>query len=378
MTEFSHSYQISSYETYKAENSVIETSQLSSLDITNLLPYIPQTRYYGSKRRLLTWIYESIKDLNFQSVLDGFGGTASVSLLFKAMGKQVTFNDALKSNAISAKALLTNHHPIDIKQAHDFIDAIKPEKGFISVTFENMYYTDEENSWLDGAVKKINKIEDELERSIYLYCLFQACLMKRPFNLFHRANLNLRTNKNITRTFGNYVTWESEFQKLMKARLSDVFKLQNQAQCIVNILNEDVTKIKPSYDLVYLDPPYVSKKNNSDGYLKRYHFLEGLSNYDIWIDSLDKDSTIKAVNTSPYMKDWENRNTFKEKLFDLIKKHNKSIVVLSYIKDGYPSIEDIEKCFENNFKSVKVLKKEFSHALAKEKKIELLFIGRNN
>jgi adenine-specific DNA-methyltransferase len=56
------------------------------------LPNFPQTRYYGNKRRLLAWIYESIKDLNFNSVLDRFCGTASVSLLFKAMGKQVTFN----------------------------------------------------------------------------------------------------------------------------------------------------------------------------------------------------------------------------------------------------------------------------------------------
>ncbi len=52
-------------------------------DIVPFLSSFPKTRYYGSKRRLLDWIYHALKDLPFNSVLDGFGGTASVSLLFK-------------------------------------------------------------------------------------------------------------------------------------------------------------------------------------------------------------------------------------------------------------------------------------------------------
>lgn len=109
----------------------------------------PKTRYYGSKRRLLGWIYHALKDLPFNTVLDGFGGTASVSLLFKAMGKQVSFHDALLCNTIAAQALLTDKMPFaSIIKAHDFIDQIRPDYGFISTTFSGMYYTDEENSLL--------------------------------------------------------------------------------------------------------------------------------------------------------------------------------------------------------------------------------------
>ena len=77
-----------------------------------MIPLFPTTRYYGSKKRLLTWLFNNLKDIPFNSVLDGFGGTASVSLLFKAMGKEVTYNDALISNVTSAKALLANELPI--------------------------------------------------------------------------------------------------------------------------------------------------------------------------------------------------------------------------------------------------------------------------
>jgi hypothetical protein len=43
----------------------------------------PSTRYQGSKNKITDWIWEEIKDLNFQTVLDAFGGTGSVSHLLK-------------------------------------------------------------------------------------------------------------------------------------------------------------------------------------------------------------------------------------------------------------------------------------------------------
>ena len=40
----------------------------------------PSTRYSGSKRRLLDWIWENTSELKFSNMLDVFGVTASVSL----------------------------------------------------------------------------------------------------------------------------------------------------------------------------------------------------------------------------------------------------------------------------------------------------------
>ena len=39
----------------------------------------PSTRFSGSKRRFLFWIWENIRDIKFKTVLDVFGGTGSVS-----------------------------------------------------------------------------------------------------------------------------------------------------------------------------------------------------------------------------------------------------------------------------------------------------------
>jgi len=70
---------------------------------------IPTTRYQGSKAKLVDWIWENIKDLNFLSALDVFGGTGVVGYYLKQKGKQVFYNDHLKSNYYMGKALIENN-----------------------------------------------------------------------------------------------------------------------------------------------------------------------------------------------------------------------------------------------------------------------------
>ncbi|MBZ0242945.1 MAG: hypothetical protein K8F24_07010, partial [Bacteroidales bacterium] len=212
----------------------------------------------------------------------------------------------------------------------------------------------------------------------YLYCLFQACLKKRLFNLFHRANLNLRLNRHVHRSFGNYVTWETPFPVLMKANLPDVV-LANKSTIESTIILPpgDISRLDADYDLVYLDPPYVNGSRSGEDYLTRYHFLEGLSNYANWGKEINSASPIKALKSRTYISEWQSKRMFRELLFDLIHTHRQSIVVLSYLAGAYPNEEEIANHFRKNFQCVSVLKKDFSHALAKGKKIELLFIGIN-
>jgi len=73
-----------------------------------LLTPFPTTRYQGSKRRLIPWIYENIQTLEFNTVLDLFGGTGSVSYLLKKMNKTVTYNDYLKFNHYIGLSLIEN------------------------------------------------------------------------------------------------------------------------------------------------------------------------------------------------------------------------------------------------------------------------------
>ena len=58
----------------------------------DLLKMVPTTRYQGSKRKILPWLYECMQNYEFHTVLDAFGGTGMVSYLFKRMGKRVKWD----------------------------------------------------------------------------------------------------------------------------------------------------------------------------------------------------------------------------------------------------------------------------------------------
>lgn len=49
----------------------------------------PQTRYQGSKYKLLSWIWKNISFLDFENAVDLFGGTGAVSYLFKTQAKSI-------------------------------------------------------------------------------------------------------------------------------------------------------------------------------------------------------------------------------------------------------------------------------------------------
>lgn len=349
----------------------------TATDFVSALSKFPTTRYYGSKRRLLSWIHEETAGLHFDTALDAFGGTSSVSLLLLSMGKHVTFHDALQFNAVSADALLRKDVTKNstTRDLEHFINKIRPRKGFISSTFDGMYYTREENLWLDGAAQALHRLEPGWWRSALFHCLFQACLMKRPFNLFHRANLDLRLRK-VERSFYNHVTWETPFPVLMKRIFLQLEKSMTFPTGRADILPcGDVGDLGAGYDLVYLDPPYIAVDKSIDDYLKRYHFLEGLANYSSWGSLIDPSSSIKALTPRPHIREWQDKRFFRDRLFELIGHHRGSIVVLSYIAGGYPAETDLKKHFKQLFTKVRVSTKPHNHVLAKSKKQEILLIG---
>lgn len=66
--------------------------------------------YTGNKKKLASHIYNAIvkHNVEFNSVLDAFSGSAAVSFLFKLMGKRVLSNDLLTSSYINSVAFVEN------------------------------------------------------------------------------------------------------------------------------------------------------------------------------------------------------------------------------------------------------------------------------
>lgn len=220
----------------------------------------PSTRYQGSKAKFVDWIWSEISNIPFHTALDAFGGTGCVAYKLKDNGKSVTYNDILPFNSIIGKALIENNATVLSPYDVDFILSEQPYVDyptFIADNFKDIYYTDEENHWLDVVRYNISTIEDNYKRALAWFALFQSCIIKRPYNLFHRKNLYVRLI-DVKRTFGNKKTWDTPFDIHFRSFVDEANHavFDNGTNC--HVLNKDALNIENKYDLVYIDTPYIS------------------------------------------------------------------------------------------------------------------------
>ncbi|HEY9166631.1 MAG TPA: DNA adenine methylase [Candidatus Kryptonia bacterium] len=336
------------------------------LDENIRLADFPSTRYQGSKRKMLAWIWENLREIPFKTALDGFGGTASVSYLLKKMAKRVTYNDKLRFNYLIGRALIENSR---IKLTMEDVEWLLAEhddvaySNFVVDNFKGKYFRDSENQWLDKVNSNLMQFKmllpgpDQYKVDLAYYALFQASLMKRPFNLFHRENLSIRTRR-VKRTFGNKKTWETPFDDLFRRFALEANKLviDNDVSC--SAVNYSIFDINPEeFDLVYLDPPYLRLKggNETSNYFKCYHFLEGMSNYSSWSDVLNR---FQEDGKSDFGLD-DIHLTFER----MLERFKGSKIVLSYKKSGAPSIEYICRLLKKLGKKVYTRSIHYSYAL---------------
>ena len=96
-------------EDYNVKDATVRNKYQLSLLEEGISEPIPSTRYQGSKAKLVNWIWDCTKHLDFDSVLDIFGGTAVVGYMYKREGKTVCYNDYLKSNYLVGLSLIENN-----------------------------------------------------------------------------------------------------------------------------------------------------------------------------------------------------------------------------------------------------------------------------
>lgn len=340
----------------------------------------PNTRYLGSKRKLMPFLQYAFERLEFDRALDPFSGTASVAYLLKTMGKNVTAADNLQANFIAARALIQNNS-VRLGTRVDALIADLPEDGdspgFVESTFEGIFFERMENRFIDRVLPRAHALTG-YRRDLALYALFQACLAKRPYNLFHRANLNMR-KRNVPRSFGNKKTWDTPFSTLMKrystATDAAVCTCHPGQQCVA--LCSDVLDLDPSrYDFVYLDPPYISAKGAGVDYLDYYHFLEGLASPSNWGDRIlhrYKHKPLSGRGKSPWCDPKRVGNEFEK----VIRHYRETEFAISYRSDGIPSPDEICSFLKKAGKRVHVLDGgKYTYALSRNRRSrEILFLG---
>lgn len=336
----------------------------------------PSTRYQGSKAKFVDWIWHEISHIPFQTALDAFGGTGSVAYKLKDNGKSVTYNDILPFNSIIGKAIIENK---SVVLSELDINLILEEQQnivyptFIADNFKDIYYTDEENHWLDVVRYNISTIKNEYKRAIAWFALFQSCIIKRPYNLFHRKNLYVRM-MDVKRSFGNKKTWdtpfETHFRNFVHEANNSVF--DNGIECYA--INTDALNINTKYDLVYIDTPYINDKGIGVDYADFYHFLNGLVYYDNWGNLIDFESKHRRLKRQYNI--WTDKDNIINGFVQLIEHFKSSILVFSYRSNGIPSIENIvDILIEHNRRYELRFSRDIKYALSDTKSKEVLIIS---
>lgn len=336
----------------------------------------PSTRYQGSKAKFVDWIWHEISDIPFNTALDAFGGTGSVAYKLKDNGKTVTYNDILPFNSIIGKAIIENNSTLLNGEDMDFILSEHPQieyPTFIADNFKDIYYTDQENHWLDVIRYNISLLGNEYKRAIAWFALFQSCIIKRPYNLFHRKNLYVRLSE-VKRSFGNKKTWDTPFDIHFRSFVEEANNavFDNGTRC--RVLNMDAFDVPDIYDLVYIDTPYINGKGIGLDYADFYHFLNGLVYYDNWRNLIDYNSKHHRLKREYCV--WTDKDNILSGFSRLINKFQSSVLVFSYRSNGIPSIDALIGLLERNGRHNELhCSRDIKYVLSDTKSKEVLIIS---
>jgi adenine-specific DNA-methyltransferase len=302
----------------------------------------PELRYMGSKHRLLPWIHGVFRGIDFETAADPFVGSGSVAYLLKAMGKRVIASDFLNFPTVLANATVANSkHRIDDGALKQSLAVRRRGPHFIERTFDGIFYTSSDLQFLDRVSANIDELAHPHQRALAKAALIRSCLKKQPRGVF-----------TISGDLSHYDDGRRDLRVSMEEHFSEqvaVFNkvvFDNGKRHVVK--RADVFSLRPKgVDLVYLDPPYVPRSDDNC-YMKRYHFLEGLSCY--WRGvRIMKDTKVKKIE-KPHTP-FGSRKTAIGAFDRLFRLYRNSKIVLSYSSNGYPDravLEDLLRRYKSS------------------------------
>lgn len=293
----------------------------------------PELRYMGSKHRLLPWIHSILSALPFNSAADPFAGSGCVAYLLKAMGKRVIASDFLNFPTVLAAATIANSsHRLDSEIVNQLLAHRRNGPNFIEKTFTGIFYNPEDLRFLDRVSANIDTLEHPQHQAMARAALIRSCLKKQPRGVFTVSG-DLSHYDDGRRDLR--LTMEEHFREQVEAFNRVVFDNGRNH----TVMRADVFSLKPKgVDLVYLDPPYVPRSDDNC-YMKRYHFLEGLSCYWQGVRIMEE-TRVKKIE-KPYTP-FSYRKTAIEAFDRLFQLYRDSIIVLSYSSNGFPDRDELE------------------------------------
>jgi DNA adenine methylase/adenine-specific DNA-methyltransferase len=258
----------------------------------------------------------------------------------------VVGSDFLNFPTVIAKATVENNsHELDGPAMKRLLQPLRRRSQFIERTFSGIFYTRDDLRFLDRLCSNVDKLDNEYRQSLAKAALIRACLKKQPRGVFTfggnryddgRRDLKLSIEEHFLEQVAKFNGVVFGNGRRHTIRRGDVF-----------------ASLSRKVDLVYLDPPYVPRSDDNC-YIKRYHFLEGLSCYWRGVEIMP-DSKVKKI-TKPFTP-FSYRRTALDAFSRLFNAYRNSTIVLSYSSNGYPDLAELEGLLAKYKKNVRTHEK---------------------
>jgi DNA adenine methylase len=289
----------------------------------------PPTRFMGSKQNLLEHIWSVASHFQFDSVLDLFSGSGVVSYMFKTQGKQVFSNDYMAFSHYFTKAMVENSFvTLTNEDIEILFDKSTPRDNFVSETFKDLYFNDEDNEFIDTVRANLGRLKNEYKQALAISALVRACLKKRPRGIFTytgyryddgRRDLTLTLQEQFLEAITQVNGAVFDNGKINKSRHGDAMDCRQKA------------------DLVYIDPPYYSPLSDND-YVRRYHFVEGIARN--W-QGVEMQWHTKTKKFKSYPTPFSSIKGAHDAFDLLFKRHQDSILIVSYSSNSLPTKDEM-------------------------------------
>ena len=303
--------------------------------------------YIGSKHSIIDFIEESITDyvgeVKNKTFCDIFAGTGVVGKRFKTLGCNVISNDNQYYSYVINRHYISNNENITfdklkssgIDNVFIYLNKVDNYKGFIyknytkegtkNLEYSRMYFTEWNAIKIDSMRNQIEKWfkNEQITQNEYFYLL--TCLIESADKVANTASVYEAFLKKFKRSAQNTIELK-ELPILISKNTSGVVYKEDSNTLIKKI----------SGDILYMDPPYNSRKYNTN-----YHILETIAYGD-----MPEIKGKTGTRCDGMLSKFNSKNEAIKAFEDIIKNAKFEYIFLSYNDEGIMSIEQIKKVME--------------------------------
>lgn len=295
-------------------------------------------KYIGSKRSLVPYILDSVKDIPKGSMIDAFTGTTRVAQAFRKAGWNVTAGDLSWASEAYACLFLKTTPTIltELKPFVEELNQLEGQDGWITTSYCDVISDGGGivRVWKPKNGRKADAIRDKIEEWV------KTQRIDRDMGLRLTALLILAMDA-VDSTVGVQQAYLKDWASRADNDLRLTIPVEITEGSVGSFLPGSCLEVAyPEATLAYLDPPY-----SSHSYATYYHIWDSITRWDkpevCLKTNRRKDRT--AGNFDETMKSpWNSKKEVKAAFASLLDRLPVQYILLSYSNESLLSLEDLK------------------------------------